>query len=111
MKKAIYSPEKPIIPYTPDEALVLYIDGDYTKNSYILMRSGAKEQNANIYPSYDVLKSAKKKCYPNDSFITITDLSAEVTLQALVDHTIQRLLEAQNDAIQKINNQSVYIEF
>lgn len=42
-------------PYTPEEALTLFLDGDYTKNSYKLMQYGVKEGNCNSYLFYDVL--------------------------------------------------------
>ncbi|EFN73411.1 hypothetical protein EAG_03300, partial [Camponotus floridanus] len=71
-----------------EEALALYIDAKLTKNQYVLIRSQAKTQNADIYPSYNKLLEAKKKCYPKD--IIITEVSAEIKLQALLDHTIQR---------------------
>lgn len=51
---------KPYTTYTPDEALALYVDGNFTKHSYKLMQSGAKSRNANIYPTYDALFLAKK---------------------------------------------------
>ncbi|KAK4878140.1 hypothetical protein RN001_010646 [Aquatica leii] len=102
IKKAFHSPAKSIIPYTPEEALALYIDGHCTKNSYMLMQSGAKLRNANIYPSYDTLKIAKQSCYSNKDSITITDMSAEVRLQILVDHTVRRLIEAHKDVVNHI---------
>lgn len=80
---------KPVV-YTDDEALALYIDGDFSKNSYILTRNGAKLRHANIYPSYHRIKQAKEACYPDT--IKFTEISAEVELQALLDHTTERLL-------------------
>lgn len=92
--------------YTPEEALALYVDGRYTKNSYILMQSGAKSRNANIYPSYNVLREAKKRCYPEKSSMSATDVSAEVGLQALVDHTVRRIVEVQKEVITKAITES-----
>lgn len=101
VKKIVDSGENLPVKYSPDEALALYVDGDYTKHSYKLMQAGAKLRNANIYPSYDVLVSAKKKCYPNG--MKITDISAEVPLQNLVDHTVQRIIESQSNFFQHVN--------
>ena len=39
--------------YTLEEALSLFIDGDYTKETYNSMRTGAKKRNADIYPAYN----------------------------------------------------------
>lgn len=92
------------IKYTAEEALALYMDGDYTKRSYKLMQAGAKARNANIYPSYDILQSAKIECYPNG--LNITDYFAEVPLQSLVDNTVARIIKAQEEAFQQIPNDS-----
>lgn len=100
IKKALSAPSKAITKYAPEEALALYVDGHFTKKSYILMQTGAKYRNANIYPPYNVLQVAKTKCYPNEAFISVTDISAEVTLQGLVDCTAQRLLESQKEVLQ-----------
>lgn len=86
------------MPYTNEEALVLYIDGDFTKTTYNLMRIGAKNHNADIYPSYHKLLIAKMECYPEEG-INISDISAEVTLQSLVDHTTKRILKQQKEVL------------
>lgn len=78
--------------YTPEEALALYIDGGYTKKSYMDLQRGTRKRNANIFPTYDVLRSAKKLCYP--SGLIVTDHSFEVPLQNLIDHTVSRIYEA-----------------
>lgn len=94
-----FSPKVPI-PYTNEEALVLYIDGGYTRHTYSLLRAGAKNHNADIYPSYHKLLAAKRECYPNDG-INISEISAEVSLQSLVDHTAKRLLKQQKEVLQQ----------
>lgn len=63
MKKIVSCPTASPIPYTPEEALALFVDCGLTKNQYMLMQSGAKSRNANIYPPYYVLQEAKKRCY------------------------------------------------
>lgn len=70
----------------------MFIDGGHTKCTYTSMRIGAKSRNANIYPSYHRILEAKKNCYPS-SGIRISDVSAEVTLQDLVNHTASRIVE------------------
>lgn len=47
-----------------------------------------------IYPSYDQIKIAKHKCYPDN--IEVNEYSASVPLQELVNHTAKRLLESLN---------------
>lgn len=99
----VTSPPQTPVSYTPEEALALYVDGRYTENSYMLMQSGAKKRHANIYPPYNILREAKKRCYPEEAAISISDISAEVKLQSLVDHTVQRIFEIQKEVITQIS--------
>lgn len=87
----------PLRPYSPNEALSLIVDLGLTKEDYLTMRLGAKERGANIYPSYHQIAEAKKQCYP--SFMSITENEAVVSLQDLLDLTVQRLVQVQSDVI------------
>lgn len=106
IKKALDSPPSKYIKYTPEEALSLFIDGRLSKKSYVLMQQGAKRRNANIYPNYNILLAAKKKCFPEKKFIKVNDVLAEVELQALVDHTSQRIYESQKEVFQSLPESS-----
>lgn len=99
IKKAYAFPPRLPSKYTPEEALALYVEGKFTKAQYIAIQSGAKLHGANIYPPYHVLKLAKKECYPPDDMMKIADISAEIKLQALLDHTIIRLIKVQQEVI------------
>jgi len=68
-----------IRPYSPEEALGLIVDLGLTKEDYITMRLGAKENGADIYPSYHVIQEAKSKCYPIN--IKISENEAVVPLK------------------------------
>ena len=103
IRRAWLSHQKQIKPYTTDEALALLIDAKLTRAQYCMLRSGAKHRNANIYPSYDKIIEAKRRCYPSNPLVT--EKSAEVPLQSLLDHTIQRLLQT-NSCAEKISNLS-----
>lgn len=63
---------KKMTQYSADEALALYIDARMTKESYLLVRHGAKDRNSDIYPSYDRLLEARKECYPDGIVINET---------------------------------------
>jgi hypothetical protein len=106
IKKAYYSNQSLPIKYTPEEALALYIDGKFTKKSYIMMQQGAKARNANIYPNYNIILEEKNKCYPDKKAITITDISAEVNLQDLVNHTARRIIQVQSDVVTQFLNEA-----
>lgn len=99
IKKSIESPPKTPVKYSKEEALALYINGKFTKSSYSEMRQGAKERNADIYPSYNKIKEAKVECYPPSKFVKISETSAEIALQALLDHTATRILISIRDKI------------
>lgn len=88
---------KSAIPYTPEEALALITELKLTKHQYKNLQKNAKERNANIYPSYDSILEAKKRCYPPITSITITETLAEIKLQPVLDFTVQRLSEAQRE--------------
>ena len=53
------------------------------------MRNVAKDHSAHIYPSYNKLLESKKSCYPEG--YVISKHGAEVHLQSLLNHTVQRL--------------------
>lgn len=85
-------PKKPEIqPYTPTEALALMLDLDLSRFKYQILRIQSKNRGSNLYPSYKRIQEKKKFCYPEESCILVTESKAEVTLQALLDHTVQRI--------------------
>ncbi|KAG4073854.1 hypothetical protein HA402_014059 [Bradysia odoriphaga] len=89
--------DRKCVPYTPDEALALMFDLRQSKEDYHQMHMGGKSHQANIYPAYNKILEAKKRCYP--SSITITELGAEINLQALLDHTTSRILQTCQNAL------------
>lgn len=80
------------VPYTPNQALALYVDLKCTRQKYELLHFQAKSRNSDLYPPYYKLVEAKKNCYPNGN-IEISDVSVRIPLQSLLDHTTQRLIE------------------
>lgn len=64
------------------------------------MYKSAKHRNLQLfYPSYNNIKDVKKKCFPQEDAFKITDSLAEVKLQPLLDHTVTRLVEAQDEVL------------
>lgn len=88
------------IKMSPDQALALYIDTKMSKHQYNRVKQSSKEHNADIYPNYNKLLEAKKRCYP--AGIIISEISAEVPMQAIVDHTIDRLAIAQAEVLNHV---------
>lgn len=59
--------------------------------------------NKNVYPCYSLLKKAKTQCYPSEDSITVSETSAEVTLQSLLDHTTSRLFKYLEEVLEVID--------
>lgn len=81
-----------LVPYTSREALALVLNLSLTKQQYCKLHIDAKSRNADIYPSYNFVREAKKECRPADG-IDISETSAKVSLQCLLDHTALRILQ------------------
>lgn len=73
--------------HTPEEALAIFVEGEFTRRQYEIIHSS----NKSIYPCYSRIQMAKKECYPDEEFINVTETSSEIRLQALLDHTALRL--------------------
>ena len=78
-----------------DGALALNVSLDLTQRGYQILRNKSKDAvKSHIYPAYREVLAAKERCYPSPSAISVTDTSASVTLQGLLDHTTARLAQA-----------------
>lgn len=99
--------DRKIAKLTEDKALSLLINARLTKYQYNIIRSNALEENCPLYPNYESIIKAKKRCYPDN--IVITEISAEIPLQDLLDHTLKRLAISLDDVLSvleesKLNN-------
>lgn len=94
------SPAKLPRKLSEEEALCFYIDGNFSKSLWVRTRQNNKICNIlQIYPSYSVLMKAREKCIPSEEFISVTESTSEVKLQALLDHTAKRLVVLQDEAL------------
>lgn len=87
--------EQPIL--EPNVALALITQAKLSRDQYEVIRKATHDLGYKIFPSYKKIQEAKKNCYPDN--VNITEISAEVPLQCLLDHTAKRIfktLEAQN---------------
>lgn len=75
-------------------ALALITQAKLSKFQYEILRQAAKHIGHDIYPSYKKVMEAKQKCYPEN--IIISESSAKVPLQDLLDHTAKRIIECKN---------------
>lgn len=88
-----------------DDALALIIDSKLSKSAYQNIRNLQKKVNTKFLPSYEHVLKAKTRCYPDK--ITCTEISAEVPLQSILDHTALRILTLQEEVIQSLSPEIV----
>ena len=92
--------------YSPREALHLFTEMKLTRYQYRILRESAIGKDLkNLFPPYYKLLEEKSKCYPEN--IQVTETSAEIPLQDLVDHTASRILLYQSETL---NNEDVHLE-
>ena len=104
LRKANESPSKPtkivkllksdnlVSKFSPEEALALLISAGFSRRAYQLIRNKAKiKKRPELYPVYNEVLLTKTFCYPEE--ISISDTCAEVKLESLLKHTVQRLTE------------------
>lgn len=77
--------------FDEDHALGLYTSLNLSKWKYLCLRKVLLDCEVPVLPSYHKLLEAKKKCYPHD--LEISERGARVKLQALLDLTVQKILQ------------------
>jgi hypothetical protein len=88
-----------ITSFTTDEALSFFVNN---KHQHQVIRSSAKQKNADIYPSYNNIREAKQLCYRSKESFTVIDTLAEVKLQDLLNHTILRIVQAHEILLSRV---------
>lgn len=84
------------------------VDANLFTHQYYIIREQVKRINKKIYPPYYRVQAAKQLCYPNG--INVTETSAEITLQSLMDHTVIRLCKVQEEVLKTMSDlKSLYI--
>lgn len=79
--------------FNTDEVLSFLTEVKLTKHQYLLLKDFINSKSKNALPSYQKVLDAKKRCYPSNE--CVTESSAEVELQSLLDHTASRILQSQ----------------
>lgn len=83
-----------------EEALAVLVEAKLSRHQYNIISASAHEK----FPSYSQLQLAKKDCYPKNECLTICETSAKITLQALLDHTVERILSLTNSLIDALKD-------
>ncbi|KAJ8676588.1 hypothetical protein QAD02_012375 [Eretmocerus hayati] len=81
-----------------DQALGAFIDLGCTQRKYEKLRLHTrKKTNDEVYPLYKHIQQAKKRCYPENVYIT--ERKAWVELQDLLNHSCNRILMTIDDSV------------
>ncbi|GBL72171.1 hypothetical protein AVEN_115160-1 [Araneus ventricosus] len=71
------------------QELVLIVDNGLSTLQYQRILEHAENLNCKLYPSHHKVKEAKRLCCPHS--ISVTETSAELTMQTFVDHIVSRI--------------------
>lgn len=83
---------------TPGQALSMLIEAKLSRDQYDTIRRYVTED---VLPSYKAVQKEKIKCYPEN--LTVNEVTAEVSMQSLLNHTVERISSSQKDVF---NNSS-----
>lgn len=84
----------------PVEALAFLLKNEFSKAQYCDIKSKCKSAGVDLWPCYKVVASKKRECRPDG--IVISDFTAQVPLQNLLNHTAKRLVESQCDELKEL---------
>lgn len=99
----VLAKKKRTLQFKAEEVLSLLVEAQLTKHQYLLIKKFVNTKIClNIFPSYHKILKEKKSCYPETSHTKVTESSAEVELQALLDHTAERITKLQEDVIKSM---------
>lgn len=73
------------------EALALYLDLDLSVRKYNILRSVVNSLHQDCFPSFHILNQFRNQYFPSN--ITVTELSAEVDLQEILERTTESILK------------------
>lgn len=93
-----------VVPMTSEDALSLLINTKSSKSTYLAYRESAINCNANIYPSWNKILSAKRDCLPDPNKITIQDTEVEIKLQDLLNLTADRICKLQANVLTSVSS-------
>ncbi|XP_044572126.1 uncharacterized protein LOC123257374 [Drosophila ananassae] len=92
-------------PLTPNEALAYILENSLTKQQYVNTRILNINHHSDIYPSYNQVIEAKMQCRPKG--IEVTETTAQVSLQNLLNHSAERIIQMQKDVFKQSLDSSV----
>jgi hypothetical protein len=92
-QKTLNAPDKTHPNLSPQDIIALYLDLDLSERKYLILRTFINSLHKNYYcfPSVKVLRQMKRSFLP--SSISVTEISAEVELQDLLNVTTDSILK------------------
>lgn len=81
--------------FSAEQALALLLDAALSKHQYETIRMASKDLGYDIFPRYEIVREAKKKCYIEDT--DCTESYACNGLQSLLNHTTKRIFLTKNE--------------
>lgn len=81
-----------------EAALAFLMENGLSKQQYINIKTLNKMHGCDIYPPYSELSELKLKCRPKE--ISYSETKVEVSLQNLLDHTVDRILSMQQEVLE-----------
>ena len=91
---------------TSEEGLAIFLDAKLTKHSYNLIRSALLKNNFDALPPYYTITVSKQQTIPDP--INVTESSACVELQSLLDKTAESIMRTKSEEeIDSINNKTL----
>ncbi|XP_043481355.1 uncharacterized protein LOC122510643 [Leptopilina heterotoma] len=88
-----------VVPKSAEEALTFILDNNLSKAVYTNMRLASISSGADIWPAYNKIKDVKAQCRPPKEEIVINEKEAKVSLQFILRHTAERVVQLQNEVI------------
>lgn len=80
---------------TPLQALSKFVEAGLSRKQYEIIRTSDKK----LFPCYSIIQKAKKECYADPESYRVTATCAEIQLQALLNHTSERLITYLEDVL------------
>lgn len=97
--EAVHCSKPHVTQVSLDDALDMFSDANLTRAQYNRIR----DTTGNL-PCYSLLQQHKRTRYPPQDSFTITETSAEIRLQDLINHTAQRLLKHLEDVLSTLSD-------
>lgn len=82
--------------FSPQQALALYLDLSLTERKYNILRSTVNTLHKDCFPRVAIIREYRNQLLPRS--INITECSAEVNLQELLNFTVQSILKTLQDS-------------